>query len=528
MNKNKNIFVLLSIGVIILFMISCSQQSVSLGDNQYNFSVVGVYFENQQIVINHDGIFLNSNSWDHYKSIGVNTFYLEADTEPHVSGEPVVISRNLPLNYDSNNTPYVDINKDADYTIEGNGTWWDSSTIKFTTHFKDATGGTVDTVDDREEIRNKTDNDITLTYLTSSQPAINMSISKSEKGVWGWVDGALKYSNINCHTIHDATNNNGHKDGNINIIVMAEGYRADQMYKYEEYVRDAFANPANFHYIHRSDAFGHYHVINDFFNKYWNRINVIRMDTISPHEGIDHDWMVDRIQSILNLNSDGRSSLTRGDYSRIKTIIDNNKPKDISYIDVDAVIIFVNDPDIWAYTTSYDGEIGKRNYQPINAVVIQAPIGYDVSANDFHDYVKTDAIAHELGHALARLQDEYLNDEKSKEYKTHFRNIEDDTTNDNYIKYKWLWFIENGYNVSAFEGALLKDWYFRATDNSTMRSGGLNVQFGAVNTYHLTATFKIRMMDKYTYYETMREPKQEWEYYNPINPNSYYVRIVVG
>lgn len=32
----------------------------------------------------------------------------------------------------------------------------------------------------------------------------------------------------------------------------------------------------------------------------------------------------------------------------------------------------------------------------------------------------------------------------------------------------------------------------------------------------MTATFKVRMMDKNTSYNTMREPKQKWEYYNPF------------
>jgi hypothetical protein len=33
---------------------------------------------------------------------------------------------------------------------------------------------------------------------------------------------------------------NGNKDKNINMIVMAEGYRADQMDQYEKYVEEAF------------------------------------------------------------------------------------------------------------------------------------------------------------------------------------------------------------------------------------------------------------------------------------------------
>jgi len=525
MNKVKNIFVLFFIGVIILCMFSCSQQSVLLDDKQYNFSVIGVYFENQQLKYYNGGIMYTSNSWDHYKSIGVNKYYCEADTDPHVCGEPVVIARNIALNYDSTNTPYVDIKEEADYTIEGNGTWYDSSTVKFTTNFIDSTGDIIETVIDRQTIRNKTDNNIVLTYWTSSESVVDISVSKSEKGCWGWVDGALKYSNIDCYDIHEASHDNGSKDGNINIIVMAEGYRADQIYKFKEYANDAFADTANFHY--RAERDKHNHVTSDFFDKYWDIINVIRMDTISSHEGIDNDWTVDRIQSILNLNSDKRSGLSRGDYSRIRTIIDNNKPKGMSYTEVDAVIIFVNDPTIWAYSGCYDAEIGLRNYQPINVVVIQAPIkdrfGFynDVTAPEFHTKrdasgnkisgaVLTDCIVHELGHALARLQDEYLADDLSIEYKTHYRNIDNDTD------FKWQWFIDNGYNTPGVTGALYKSWYYRPSETSTMIRHGLNVQFNAVCTYHLTATFKVRMMNKYSSYDIMREPKQEWEYYNPF------------
>ena len=120
----------------------------------------------------------------------------------------------------------------------------------------------------------------------------------------------------------------------------------------------------------------------------------------------------------------------------------------------------------------------------------------------FHDYVKTDAIAHELGHAIAKLQDEYEDeDKKDRLYCDWFRNVDDDTN------YKWKKLIDKGYDggnednhrIGNYNGGLYRKGIYRPTFNGTMRheknkkESTLTPQFGPVNTYHMVASFKIRM-----------------------------------
>ena len=189
------------------------------------------------------------------------------------------------------------------------------------------------------------------------------------------------------------------------------------------------------------------------------------------------------------------------------------KPYGLEWNEADAYIIFVNDKTTWTYSWSYGFEIGYKYGQPIHPVITQAPAGYDVSADNFHAKQKSDqegvtvnAIAHELGHALARLQDEYTSPYSygTYNYCWWFRNIDDDISN-----CKWQKLIDKGYGggnsknnlVGNFHGALYQtDKNYRPTYNSTMNRSSKfpfdttndNYQFGPVNTYHLTASLKIR------------------------------------
>ena len=132
-----------------------------------------------------------------------------------------------------------------------------------------------------------------------------------------------------------------------------------------------------------------------------------------------------------------------GDFTRIRDIMSVTKPCGLNYNVVDAYILFINREDFRSYSFTHFFEIGYKRGQPIHPVIVQAPVEYDCDLDitdgnytekhkDFHNKVSTHGIAHELGHALARLQDEYANpNNANRKYESKFRNVDYDTN------YKW-------------------------------------------------------------------------------------------
>jgi len=487
-----NIFKYIFCFFIFLIIIGCSYEAAPLAENQLCISFVGINF---------------GGDWTAYKNNNINTFHLISNLDTDI-GNPIDI--NAKLNYDDNTKPSVDIDPKANYILDGKGNVFTTTKLKVKTDFdeRDVNNNkikTFKTFEGNKSIKNCTDNDITLTYNADNDSVINIEV-KDER--FGWVSDAYQY-NVSWEFAHKATNNDGSKNGNINLIVMAEGYRADQMWQYRDYVKDAFANTANFHYTDGNINNPHIHVNNDFFARYWDKINVIMMETISPHEGIDNARYEDKVQNILGLNKELKYPM----FSRINAIMSWTKPNDMNIWDADAIIILVNDPNIWAYSWAYGMEINHRNMQPIHCVIIQAPVKnpkgdyFKTTDTNFHSYytsptenkgVITNAIAHELGHALARLQDEYSIGGTNISYCPWFRNIDNDTD------YKWIGLNNRGYNntsimrnpLGEFKGALYKEnENYRPTEIGTMRGTELspNLQYGPVNTYHLTASFKVRI-----------------------------------
>jgi len=212
----------------------------------------------------------------------------------------------------------------------------------------------------------------------------------------------------------------------------------------------------------------------------------------------------------------------------MRKVIDLNGGKiGLSRKDVDVYIIFVNDPTVWAYSFAYLIRVDDpRNGQPVTFVVIQAPIKNndtnkdtdgdrvmdddnginDVDDRYFHRNVKTDAIAHELGHAMAQLMDEYLDDPKYNPfYISAARNI----SLNRYGEGKWngLMKIKNGDYVYpgstySYNDNRLADYkivkesrtFYIPTTNSTMNAyyNSDNYQFGPVNTYFMEGSFRVR------------------------------------
>lgn len=473
--RKRNYFILFAITTLIF---GCEEQSVSLQDYQIGFSIYDINF---------------GGDWTHYKAIGLNKMGLDINTK---TGNNTSVKLDLELLYNTKDKPYTKgLNSSARYILDTGGNFQDAARLNVLTNFKIARTTSSDeqilkSVKDSKTINNCHYKALTLNYNSNTESVLGLNIT-ARQDCWYIVPNALKY-NVNWDFVHKA-DNDGDKNGNLNFIIMAEGYRADQMDDYKKYVADAFDESKNFHYTNN----GKEHIENNLFVRYWNNINVIRMDTVSPHEGIDENWYEDKVQSILNVNK-GSGAWKAGDFTRITHIMNITKPNSLKYDDVDAYIILVNDPTVWAFSYAYGMEIGWRYGQPIHPVIIQAPVGYEPDNVNFHKYVKTDAIAHELGHAIAKLQDEYENeDRKDRLYCDWFRNVDDDNN------YKWQKLINKGYGggnennhkIGNYDGGLYRKGIYRPTFNSTMKGASQDIapQFGPVNTYHMAASFKIRM-----------------------------------
>jgi hypothetical protein len=321
------------------------------------------------------------------------------------------------------------------------------------------------------------------------------------------------------------TGNLSQQTTRINLAVMAEGYRADQINDFVANANNAFATTASFHYNSTT---------NDFYNRYYNDLNIVRYDTISPESGVDLLSLHDDVKSILNYNN--AKGVRTADLNRIKAVLDKSKKNnkcDLKISNVDAVILLINTPtintttDSWlAHTWTFDNNtLHNRNGEPVHYLAIAAPVAGE---NGLY------AIAHELGHALASLQDEYdTNNDPAQTCNRFFlppvyppqedRNITKLDLFGNYI-FQWDQFVIDygsglalNYPVNYFEGGYYcNSDYFRPTEYSTMKSNftgnppiDIGVQFGPVNTYYLYGSFRHRK-SSITY--TLRH--QYPQYYN--------------
>lgn len=360
--------------------------------------------------------------------------------------------------------------------------------------------------------------------IDANTPVMDLTINTLDlaRGEFQVVPNAFDYS-VNCEVVHGNLNN---QNDRMNFAIMAEGFRADQMDQYIGYVDEAFSSSENIHYT--VPNLSHVHYENDFFKRYWDNINVVRFDTISPEEGIDTEKNSDTVSSIFNYNH--HVDERKADMNRIKAVIDRTPPcanstEKLQRDHLDVVILFVNG-DVNAHTWTYGEELRKRHRQPVTYMIVAAPIGIDPASANLHDRVRTDAIAHELGHSLARLKDEYLEHNIKKtscslDYSAKYRNITIDTF---FQRDKWNWFSNglygdagNTYRVGMFEGGYYCDTtFYRPTLDSTMQgtykrpnapditipprvvgapidatSGG--IQYGPVNTYHMMASYRTRI-----------------------------------
>jgi len=330
----------------------------------------------------------------------------------------------------------------------------------------------------------------------------------------------------------------------INLVVMAEGYRADEITYFSAYAEDAFSKSENFNFTEYNDNSSHTHIKNHFYEKYWDSINVYMYETISPQSGIDATWGRNEVMSFFDVNRGSRSDIN---FSRMERVVDETwggagSDKPLQAWNVDAYIILVNDRSISSYAYAYDKQVGERNGQPVNFIIIRAPIDYFVSVDalDFHGLVETDRIGQLLGRAMARLmmEDKYTDKDingPTFSYNHKYRNIS--RYGGEQVKWKKLWEKEGyrTYSQADNDHRLVElknpiyydpvDWrnneYFIPTRNGTMRgdSGSMSYQFGPVCTYHMEGSFRTRMnlnnmKDQDPEYDGINYEKYEWEGYS--------------
>jgi len=277
---------------------------------------------------------------------------------------------------------------------------------------------------------------------------------------------------------------------NINIVVMAEGYQAEQIHHFNYYVMHAFHNVANFNSSNNPD-------VNNFFQRHWkDNINVFTYETNSLHAGIG-----DNISSCFNVHPQYPN---RTDRSQMWNIV-NATASESGYPElpenVDAYIILVNDKSISSYTLPFNAEVGWRKGQPVNYIIIRAPIGYNANASNFHQFVETNKIGELLGTAMAGLMPEYSI--RLTQYSSNLRNISD--VEPSVSKWRKLWNVKDfqatNDNDHRLDGNSRNAWYgntqlYIPSKNCVMHAnegGAVSTQFCPVCEYHLEGSFRTRM-----------------------------------
>ncbi|MDH4263874.1 MAG: M64 family metallopeptidase [Spirochaetia bacterium] len=241
---------------------------------------------------------------------------------------------------------------------------------------------------------------VSTTIDVTSTPVLNLVVATDNDFV---VNNAYVYD-VSCQLLPVVDGAGSVHNGNlslqttkVNIAVMAEGYDGTQITDFIAYANAGFATTASIH-------FG---MTNDFFDRYIQDFNFVRYDTISLESGVDTVWLADTVKSILNYNNSNPNS-GEADMNRIKAVIDKSNKSGkcgLELKNVDSVIVLVNTngnstPQYFAHTWTFDwNSMGNKNGEPVHYIIVSAPVG--------SPGVATNAIAHELGHAMGSLSDEY-------------------------------------------------------------------------------------------------------------------------
>ncbi|MDR2964420.1 MAG: hypothetical protein LBU88_01440 [Treponema sp.] len=241
-----------------------------------------------------------------------------------------------------------------------------------------------------------TKNDISLNYSYRSRAEVSLETEFVERDNF-FINDQLTYSPYLKPDIKYILRSNEIGINSINATIMAEGYRADQIRYFREYVEDIFKNGAPFNFIKN--------------NNLRNNINMVMFETISLESGYKSS------------SSDNKNTYFQYMYDKIRKddYINFNKLKDvfssnissaiISTYHMDVYILFVNSNDYVDYIDSYINrrEINRKNNNPVHCIVINAPAGFPVngitSRDFFHSNVQTDKIRNFLEELLGHYND---------------------------------------------------------------------------------------------------------------------------
>ena len=293
----------------------------------------------------------------------------------------------------------------------------------------------------------------------------------------------------------------GYYKTNLNIVVMADGVREDQIDFYRQQVDLAFAPNGDF-------------FRNNVIKYFKDRINILRYDTVSFGED-------NPSQRILLTYPHGGNS--RPNFLRVIRVIKEANygsiPK-INVEDIDSIIIFVNGKVKIFYIQEpaafcdflYSFQVTK-NKQPTNFVMISRSFDNNGIKGDYY----YNSIIHELGHGIAELDDEYsqslswiekeiLKSFYTEDYiKNKSRNLD---TRTNPGEVKWKKFYDLGFNIDANiipelrvdilqGGGYISDEYIYRSSNKSLMNGDkyqIN-KFNPICAYHMVASIKTRIGD---------------------------------
>ncbi|MBP5707007.1 MAG: hypothetical protein J6W76_06950, partial [Spirochaetales bacterium] len=196
---------------VCLWMSGCEATTINLKDWQIGFSIDSISF---------------GGDWTAHKTNGVDTLKINVNLD-HTSDHDIKLR--LPITYTDNN-PSVLVTNDK-YVLDGKGDWRDSSKLIVKSEFKRSMNmdlsADLDTLETKT-LKNEYYYKLNLKYDRDINSVLNIEI-KDKK--WNLVPKGFNFK-VNYEVVHDTTADGGR----LNLIVMAEGYRADHMDDYRAYV----------------------------------------------------------------------------------------------------------------------------------------------------------------------------------------------------------------------------------------------------------------------------------------------------
>jgi hypothetical protein len=204
-------------------------------------------------------------------------------------------------------------------------------------------------------LKTNTTSDIILKYDFSNPAGLNLNIDFSREGAEGYylMHGANVLFNYNAvwKNMTSISFTQDYDNNKINIVFMADGYNADQIFSFKSNVEDEMNDK-----MRNSNLLG----------KHWDNVNVIRMDTISFNDKDNEDsYHIFGINQYNNkLNKDHIIKILQTSFIGSPVFFQDNGNTNID------VIVIVTRKKYGYYQTS---ELGKKNNRSVYIVIIPEP-----------------------------------------------------------------------------------------------------------------------------------------------------------